>query len=61
MAILLEMRYPKEKILEVYLNEIYLGQRGSAAVCRLSVRRLASYFGKESATSISRSPRCSRV
>ena len=46
MAVILEMRYPKEKILEVYLNEIYLGQRGSAAVCGFG-EASRFYFGKE--------------
>ena len=32
MALIMEARYPKELILEAYLNEIYLGQRGGTAV-----------------------------
>ncbi len=32
MAILLEMRYSKEEILEAYANEIFLGQDGSRAI-----------------------------
>lgn len=32
MALLVEMRYSKQDILEVYLNEIYFGQRGNVSV-----------------------------
>lgn len=32
MAILLELRYSKEEILEAYLNEIYLGQNGAVQI-----------------------------
>ncbi|MFZ1536254.1 MAG: penicillin-binding protein 1B [Chromatiaceae bacterium] len=46
MAILLELRYPKEDILEAYSNEIYLGQDGSRAIHGFG---LASrfYFNRE--------------
>ncbi len=33
LAVLLELRYTKTKILEVYLNHVYLGQSGSVAIC----------------------------
>jgi len=32
MAVLLDLRYEKDEILEAYLNEVYLGQSGSRAV-----------------------------
>src|SRR5438477_3296140 len=45
MAILLEMRYSKQEILEAYLNQIYLGQNG--AVQNLGVEQASQlYFGK---------------
>ena len=46
MAVILEARYPKDRILEVYLNEIYLGQRGSVAVCGFA-EAARHYFGKD--------------
>jgi penicillin-binding protein 1B len=46
MALLLEMRYSKEAILEAYLNEIYLGQNGSVQI--VGVEQAAQvYFGKK--------------
>jgi penicillin-binding protein 1B len=48
MALLIEARYDKDEILEAYLNEIYLGQRGSTAVHGVGeAARL--YFGKPAA------------
>jgi penicillin-binding protein 1B len=46
LAVVLDARYPKDRILEVYLNEVYLGQRGSVAVCGVaSAARF--YLGKD--------------
>jgi 1A family penicillin-binding protein len=46
LAALVEARYSKERILEAYLNEIYLGQRGSIAIRGVGSAARA-YFGKE--------------
>ncbi len=45
MALLVEARYSKEEILQAYLNEIYLGQRGSTAVHGVG-EAAHLYFGK---------------
>jgi penicillin-binding protein 1B len=46
MAVLLEMRYSKEQILETYMNEIYLGQNGSVQI--VGVEQASQvYFGKK--------------
>jgi penicillin-binding protein 1B len=45
-AALVEWRYPKERILESYLNEIYLGQHGPLAVRGVGAAARA-YFHKE--------------
>ena len=46
MAVLLEIRYSKEQILEAYLNEIYLGQNGSVQI--VGVEQASQvYFGKK--------------
>jgi penicillin-binding protein 1B len=46
MAVLLEMRYSKDEILEAYLNEIYLGQNGSVQI--VGVEQASEvYFGKK--------------
>ncbi|MBI2082216.1 MAG: PBP1A family penicillin-binding protein [Deltaproteobacteria bacterium] len=45
MAVILEQRYSKEEIIEAYLNEIYLGQRGPVSVAGVEeASRL--YFSK---------------
>ena len=46
LAALIESRYSKEQILEAYLNEIYLGQRGPIAIRGVGAAARA-YFGKE--------------
>ena len=46
LAALVESRYSKERILEAYLNEIYLGQRGPIAMRGIGAATRA-YFGKE--------------
>ena len=46
MALILDLRYEKEKILEVYLNQVYLGQRGSEAVCGFQAAA-RFYFGRD--------------
>jgi penicillin-binding protein 1B len=45
LALLIEVRYSKEQILEFYLNQIYLGQRGSWSVCGIEEASLF-YFNK---------------
>lgn len=45
MAVLLDLEYDKERILEFYLNEVYFGQRGSVSICGAqSAARF--YFGR---------------
>src|SRR5919197_1426146 len=46
MAVLLELHYDKEDILETYLNEIYLGDDGDCAVHGLGLAA-QFYFGKD--------------
>ncbi|HEX3177562.1 MAG TPA: PBP1A family penicillin-binding protein [Methylomirabilota bacterium] len=46
LATLVEWRYPKERILEAYLNEIYLGHRGALAIRGVGAAARA-YFHKE--------------
>lgn len=45
LALLIELRFSKEQILEFYLNQIYLGQRGSWSVCGIEEASLF-YFNK---------------
>lgn len=46
LAAVVEWRYPKERILESYLNEVYLGQRGGLAIRGVGTAARV-YFGKE--------------
>ncbi len=46
MSVILDARYSKERILEVYLNEVYLGQRGPVAVCGVQAAA-RFYFGRD--------------
>ncbi len=45
MAVVMELKYEKDEILEIYLNEIYLGQKGAAAVNGVG-EAARFYFGK---------------
>jgi len=45
LAVMVEVRYSKEQILEFYLNQIYLGQRGPWSVCGVEEGALY-YFNK---------------
>ena len=46
LAFLIECRYSKNQILEAYLNEVYLGQRGPQGIRGVGAAARA-YFGKE--------------
>jgi penicillin-binding protein 1B len=45
-ALLIEMRYSKQRILEAYLNEVYLGQQGGQAVHGVAAAA-EFYFGRD--------------
>lgn len=45
LAVIMEIKFSKEAILEIYLNEIYLGQRGSVAINGIG-EAADFYFGK---------------
>jgi 1A family penicillin-binding protein len=45
LALTIEFKYDKDEILEIYLNEIYLGQMGSIAISGIGEAALF-YFGK---------------
>jgi penicillin-binding protein 1B len=42
MSVIVDSRYSKGRILEVYLNAVYLGQRGSVSIC--GVQAASRYF-----------------
>jgi penicillin-binding protein 1B len=46
MALIVDVRYDKQTILEVYLNAIYLGQKGTISINGVG-EAAAFYFGKE--------------
>src|SRR5262245_63584144 len=46
MSLILETRLSKEKIMEMYCNQIYLGQRGGFSVNGFG-EAARSYFGKD--------------
>ncbi|HET9485466.1 MAG TPA: penicillin-binding protein 1B [Xanthomonadales bacterium] len=46
LALMIEARYPKQRILEAYLNEVYLGQQGAQAVHGFAAAS-EFYFGRE--------------
>jgi penicillin-binding protein 1B len=48
LALVMEQMYTKAQILEIYLNEVYFGQKGSVAVTGLGEASLF-YFGKPAA------------
>lgn len=45
LAVAMEQRRSKDQILELYLNDIYLGQAGGAAICGVD-QAARAYFGK---------------
>ena len=45
LAVALDAQYSKDRVLEVYLNEVYLGQRGSVAICGVEAAA-RFYFGR---------------
>jgi penicillin-binding protein 1B len=46
LSIVLNLLYSKDQILEMYINEVYLGQRGNASVCGFG-RAARVYFDKD--------------
>ena len=42
MSVILDSRYSKDRILEVYLNAVYLGQRGTVSIC--GMQAASRYF-----------------
>lgn len=48
LALLMERRYTKPEIMEMYLNQIYLGQQGPVGICGVEEASRV-YFGKKAA------------
>jgi penicillin-binding protein 1B len=46
LSVMLDAQYSKERIFEVYLNEVYLGQRGPVAICGVQAAA-RFYFGRD--------------
>jgi penicillin-binding protein 1B len=46
LSVMLDASYSKDRILEVYLNEVYLGQRGPVAICGVQAAS-RFYFGRD--------------
>jgi len=46
LSTMLDARYEKDRILEVYLNEVYFGQRGPVAICGVQAAA-RFYFGRD--------------
>lgn len=46
MSLIMELKYEKDEILEIYLNEIYLGQQGSVSINGVG-EASSFYFGKD--------------
>jgi penicillin-binding protein 1B len=46
LSVMLDAAYAKDRILEVYLNEVYLGQRGPVAICGVQAAS-RFYFGRD--------------